>query len=128
MQITDKNDLELNVPVTADAANDSSVGDSDFNEGDLDLEDDPSDTHEDDDHKVSYMIPVPKKETPKGSSLTPISIMVLDTVGLLPSRKPPRVLSDHGSTHTLIKASIVPKKAKAVALSNKKASRPSLVQ
>ena len=49
MQTTDKNNLELYVPVTADAANDSSVCDNDSNEGDLDLEDDPSDTHEDED-------------------------------------------------------------------------------
>ena len=63
----------------------------------MDLEDDPSDTHEDDDYKVSYMIPFPKNGTPKDSSLTSISIMVVD-----------RVLFDPGSTRTSIKASIVP--------------------
>ena len=46
----------------------------------MDLEDDPSDTHEDDDYEVSYMIPVPKNGTPKDLSLTPISIMVVDTI------------------------------------------------
>ena len=74
------------------------------------MEDDPSDTHEDDDYDVSYMIPVPKKGTPNNSSLTPISIMV--------SLKLLRVLFDPGSTRTY---SIVPKKAKAVSLANKKA-------
>ena len=44
----------------------------------MDLEEDPSDTHEDDDNEVSYMILVPKNGTPKDSSLTPIPIMVVD--------------------------------------------------
>ena len=75
MQITDKSELELDVPATVDAANDSSVCDNDSNQGDMELEDGPSDTHE----EVSYMIPVPKNGTPKDSSLTPTSIMVVDT-------------------------------------------------
>ena len=116
VRTTDKSKLELDVPVTADAANDSSVCNNDSNQGDMDLEDDPSDTHEDDDYEVSYMILVPKNGTPKDSSLTPIPIIVIDIIGLLPSRKLLKVLFDPGSTRTLIKASIVPKKAKAVAL------------
>ena len=83
----DRSEPELNVPAIGDVANESSVCDNDSNQGDMDLEDDPSDTHEDDDYEVSYMIPVPKNGTPKDSSLTPISIMVVDTIGLLPSRK-----------------------------------------
>jgi len=31
---------------------------------------------------VTYMIPVPKTGTPRDSSLTPITIMVVDTMGL----------------------------------------------
>ena len=47
--------------------------------------------------------------------------MVVDTIGLLPSRKLLKVLFDPRSTRTLVKASIVPKKATAVELSNSKA-------
>ena len=32
-------------------------------------------------HDVTYMIPVPKTGTPRGSSLTPITSMVVDTMG-----------------------------------------------
>ena len=70
----------MKVPATADAKNDSSVYDNDSNQEDMDLEDDPSDTHEDDDNEVSYMILVPKNGTPKDSSLTPIPIIVVDTI------------------------------------------------
>ena len=34
-----------------------------------------------------YEVPVPKNENPKNKNLTPISIMVVDTVGLVKSRK-----------------------------------------
>ena len=37
-------------------------------------------------HDVNDMIPVPKTETPRDSSLTPITIMVVDTMGLKKSR------------------------------------------
>ena len=47
--------------------------------------------------------------------------MVVDTIGLLPLHKLLKVLFDPGSTRILIKASVVPKKAKAVVLANKKA-------
>ena len=49
VQITDKNELELDVPATVDPSNDSSVYDNDSNPVDMDLGDDPSDTHEYDD-------------------------------------------------------------------------------
>ena len=45
--------------------------------------------------------------------------MVVDIICLKPSRKLLRVLFDPGSTRTLIKPSIVPKKAKVIALANK---------
>ena len=113
VQTTDKSEVELDVPATVYPANDSSVCyDNDSNQGDMDLEDEPSNTHEDDDYKVSYMIPVPKNGTPKDSSLTPISMMVVDIIGLLALRKLLKVLFDPGSTRTLIKDSIVSKKAK----------------
>ena len=121
MRTTDKSELELDLPATVDASNDSSVCDNDSNQEDMDLEDDPSDTHKDDDYKVSYTISVPQNGTPYDLSLTPISIMVVDTIGLLPSRKLLKVPFDPRFTCTLIKASIVPEKAKAVALANKKA-------
>ena len=54
VRTTDKSELELDVPATVDAANDSLVCDNDSNQGDMDLEDEPSDTYE----EVSYMIPV----------------------------------------------------------------------
>ena len=120
VRTTDKSELEIDVTAAVDAKNDSSACDNDSSPVDMDLEDDPSDTHEDDDYEVSYMIPVHKNGTLNDLSLTPISIMVVDTIGLLPSRKLLKVLFDPGSTRTLIKASIVPKKAKAVTLTNKK--------
>ena len=43
--------------------------------------------------------------------------MVVDTIGLLPSRKLLKVLFDPGSTRTLIKSGTVPKKVTAVELS-----------
>ena len=113
VRTADKSDLKLDVLVTVDATNDSSVCNNDSHQGKLDVEDDPSDTHEEEDYEVSYMIPVPKIGIPKDSSLTPMSIMVVDTIGLLLSCRLLKVLFDPGSTRTLIKASIVPKKATA---------------
>ena len=49
------------------------------------------------------------------------SCMVVNTTGLLPSRKLLKVLFDPGSTRSLIKASTVPKKANVVALAINKA-------
>ena len=45
------------------------------NEGDI----------EDDECPVSYIVPVPKNSTLRDLSLTPVSIMVVDTIGLIPS-------------------------------------------
>ena len=45
-----------------------------------------------------YEVPVPKSRDPKNRSLAPISIMVVDTVGLVKSRKLLKVLFDPGST------------------------------
>jgi hypothetical protein len=43
---------------------------------------------------VTYMIPTPKTGTPRDSSLTPITIMVVDTMGLKKSRALLKVLFD----------------------------------
>jgi len=51
---------------------------------------------------VTYMIPVPKTGTPRDSGLTPITIMVVDTMGLKKSRSLLKVLFDPGSTKSLI--------------------------
>ena len=53
----------------------------------MDSEDDPSDTHEDDDYEVSYMIPVPKNGNPKDLSLTPISITAGLDIQYEPTKK-----------------------------------------
>ena len=47
---------------------------------------------------VTFMIPTPKIGKPRGRSLTPISIMVVDTMGLKKSRTLLKVLFDPGST------------------------------
>ena len=51
-----------------------------------------------------YEVPVPKNKDPKIRSLTLTSIMVVDTIGLVKSRKLLEVLFDPGSTKTLKKA------------------------
>ena len=51
---------------------------------------------------VAYMISVPKTGTPRDSSLTPITIMVVDTMGLQKSRSLIKVLFDPESTKSLI--------------------------
>ena len=63
-----------------------------------------------------YEIPCPKTGNPKNKSLTPISIYVIDTIGLVTSRKLLKVLFDPGSTKTMIKSSAVPKKAVPVSM------------
>ena len=50
-----------------------------------------------------YEVTVPKNKNQKNKSLTPISIMVVDTIGLVKSRKLLKVLFDLGSTKPLIK-------------------------
>ena len=61
---------------------------------------------------VTYiMIPVPKTETPRCSSLTPITLMVIDTMGLKKSRALLKVLFDPGLTKSLISRKALPRGA-----------------
>ena len=112
-----KHDSEMGSPVAADAPTDLEINNIDSAQENIEKEE----SNAEDEYEMSYLIPVPKNGTPRDLSLTPISIMVVDTIGLLPSRKLLKVLFDPGSTRTLVKASIVPKKATAVELSNSKA-------
>ena len=61
------------------------------------------------DQEVSYMIPMPKTGKPRDMSLTPITIMVVNTIGLKKSRKLLKVLLDPGSTSTMIHKDIIPR-------------------
>ena len=65
----------------------------------------PTDTEchniEDEDFDVYYQVPVPKNGTPRDLSLTPITIAVMDTIGLIKSQKLLRVLLDPGSSDTI---------------------------
>ena len=70
--------------------------------------------------ELVYNVPVPKNKDPRLMSLTPISIAVVDTVGLVKSRKLLKVLFDPGSTRTLIKKSVVPRKAVPIHLNSEK--------
>ena len=65
---------------------------------------------------VTYLIPVPKNGTPRDKSLTPISIMVVDTIGVKKSRALLKVLLDPGSTKTLISRKALPKGTMPTAL------------
>ena len=69
---------------------------------------------------VTYLIPVPKSGTPRDSSLTPISIMVVNTMGLKKSRALLKVLFDPGSTKTLISRKALPRGAKLIPLQQAK--------
>ena len=53
-----------------------------------------------------YEVLIPKSKDPKNRSLTLISIMVVDTIGLVKPRKVLKVLFDPGSTKTLIKTAL----------------------
>ena len=66
---------------------------------------------EDEDFDIYYQVPVPKNGKPRDLSLTPITIAVMDTIGLIKSRKLLRVLLDPGSSGTMIHEIIVPKDA-----------------
>mgnify|MGYP000853753065 FL=1 len=66
------------------------------------------------------MVPVPKNGTPRDSSLTPISIMVVDTIGLKKSRSLLKVLFDPGSTKTLISKKALPRGTSLVPLKEAK--------
>ena len=75
---------------------------------------------DDEEFNVYYRVPVPKDGTPRDLSLTPITIAVMDTIGLVRSRKLLRVLLDPGSSGTMVHERIVPKEAKPVPLSRNK--------
>ena len=76
---------------------------------------------EDTEFGIYYQIPVPKNETRRDLSLTPISISVLDTIGLVRSRKLLKILFDPGSTaSTMFKKCIVPETAVPKTLSGDK--------
>ena len=70
--------------------------------------------------EVTYMVPVPKNGTPKDSSLTPITIMVVDTIGLKKSRVLLKVLLDPGSTKTLISRKALPRGTSPIPLQQAK--------
>ena len=69
---------------------------------------------------VTYMVPLPKMGTPRDSSLTPISIMVVDTIGLKKSRALLKVLFDPGSTKTMISKKCLPRGASLIPLEQAK--------
>ena len=68
--------------------------------------------------EISYMIPTPKNGQPRNLSLTPISIMVVDTIGTITSQKLLKVLFDPGSTKTMISRKALPRGALPLKLSN----------
>ena len=69
---------------------------------------------------VTFMIPTPKTGKPRDSSLTPISIMVVDTMGLKKSRTLLKVLFDPGSTKSLISRKALPRGAQLIPLTSAK--------
>ena len=71
-------------------------------------------------HAVTCMIPVPKTETPRDSSLTPITIMVVYTMGLKKSRSLHNVLFDPRSTKSLISRKALPRGAQLIPLTSAK--------
>ena len=72
------------------------------------------------DFDVYYKVPVPKNGTPRDLSLTPITIAVVDMIGLVKSRRLLKVLLDPGLPGTMIKESVIPKEARPVSLSRDK--------
>jgi hypothetical protein len=68
--------------------------------------------------EISYMIPTPKNGKPRDLNLTPISIMVIDTIGAVTSRKLLKVLFDPGSTKTMISRKALPKGITPLKLGN----------
>ena len=70
--------------------------------------------------EVIYSVPVPKTEAHKGSALTPISICVTSTIGLLPTQQLFRVLFDSGSTATMINRKCLPTGCNTQSLSTAK--------
>ena len=74
--------------------------------------------------EISYMIPTPKNGQPWALSLTPISIMIVDTIGTIASRKLLKVLFDPGSTKTLISRKALPKGVLTLKLGNTEKYQP----
>jgi hypothetical protein len=56
-------------------------------------------------------------DSPQNRNLTPVTIMVVDSIGAVRSRKLPKVLLDSGSTTTLINTKCLPKKCKLYQIS-----------
>ena len=56
-----------------------------------------------------YNVPVPKCRDPRNMSLTPISIAVVDTIGLVQSRKLLKVLFDSGGSKSMCHRRVLPK-------------------
>ena len=75
-----------------------------------------------DNHIEEFMseIPVPKTRYPKNRSLAPISIAVIDTIGLVKSRKLLKVLFDPGFTMIMVKTSAVSDKGVPVDMKYRK--------
>ena len=103
----DDSDIEVSTVCSEDT--DETAGNASF--ATSSLEDDNLESHliYKEEQDVTYMVPVPKNGTPRDSSLTPISIMVVDTIGLKKSRSLLKVLFDPGSTKTLISKKALPR-------------------
>jgi len=76
----DDSDIEVSTVCSEDT--DETAGNASF--ATSSLEDDNLESHliYKEEQDVTYMVPVPKNGTPRDSSLTPISIMVVDARGL----------------------------------------------
>ena len=61
--------------------------------------------------EISYTIPTPKNGQPRNLSLTPISIIVIDTIGTIIPQKSLKVLFDPGCIKTMISRKALPKGA-----------------
>ena len=70
--------------------------------------------------EITYMIPVPKGGPPRDTSLTPITIMIVNSIGLKKSRAILKVLLDPGSTKTMISRKALPREAQRIPLQQKK--------
>ena len=108
----DTESVDLETVTTDDSTLDSGTAGNAFSRRDVEI-------HEED-QEVSYMIPVPKTGKPRDTSLTPITIMVLNTIELKKSRKLLKVLLDPGSTSTMIHKDVIPRGCKPVSLQSSK--------
>ena len=66
------------------------------------------------------MIPVPKGGTSRYTTLTPITIMIVNSIGLKKSRAILKVLLDPGSTKTMISRKALPREAQLIPLQQEK--------